>query len=87
MLEYGTGWFTGNDDARLVRIEYNGNNRKPLIQMAADKTKGAVPMTVNFNSNGTKDYDRDALTYEWKITESRWKGDLNVERSNCEPYL
>ena len=67
MLEYGTGWFQGNEDARLVRIEYNGNNRKPLIQIAADKAKGAVPMTVNFNSNGTKDYDRDPLTYEWKI--------------------
>ena len=67
MLEYGTGWFQGNEDARLVRIEYNGNNRKPLIQIAADKPKGAVPMTVNFNSNGTKDYDRDPLTYEWKI--------------------
>jgi cytochrome c len=24
MLEYGSGWFTQNDDARLVRIEYNG---------------------------------------------------------------
>ncbi len=68
MLEYGTGWFTGNDDARLVRIEYNGNNRKPLIRMAANKTKGAVPLAVNLNSNGTKDYDRDAMTYEWKIT-------------------
>ena len=28
MLEYGTGWFQGNPDARLVRIEYNGGNRE-----------------------------------------------------------
>jgi cytochrome c len=68
MLEYGTGWFTGNDDARLVRIEYNGNNRKPAIRMAATKTKGAVPMAVSFNSNGTVDFDRDDIAYEWKIT-------------------
>ncbi len=27
MLEYGSGWFTANDDARLIRIEYNGGNR------------------------------------------------------------
>ena len=32
MLEYGSGWFTGNDDARLIRIEYNGGNRKPFIE-------------------------------------------------------
>ncbi|HMB61649.1 MAG TPA: ThuA domain-containing protein, partial [Eudoraea sp.] len=37
MLEYGSGWFTANDDARLVRIEYNGGNRLPQVQMAANK--------------------------------------------------
>lgn len=73
LLEYGTGWFQGNEDARLVRIEYNGNNRKPVVQLAADKTKGAVPMTVQFNSNGTKDYDRDELRYEWTITDQQGK--------------
>jgi len=45
MLEYGTAWFLGNDDARLVKIEFNGGNRKPQIRMAADKPKGAVPLT------------------------------------------
>ena len=29
MLEYGTGWFTANDDVRLIRIEYNAGNRTP----------------------------------------------------------
>jgi cytochrome c len=83
MLEYGTGWFTGNDDARLVRIEYNGNNRKPLVQLAADKTKGAVPMTVKFNSNGTKDYDRNELTYEWKITDQNGKTLSTVKEADA----
>lgn len=68
MLEYGTAWFQGNEDARLVRIEYNGKNRKPAIRMAANKTRGATPMAVDFTSKGTKDYDRDAMTYEWNIT-------------------
>ncbi|MEK6782892.1 MAG: ThuA domain-containing protein [Bacteroidota bacterium] len=68
MLEYGTAWFQGNDDARLVRIEYNGGNRKPKIQIAVDKPKGAAPLKVNFTSKGTKDYDRDELAYEWKIS-------------------
>jgi cytochrome c len=67
VLEYGAGWFKQNDDARLVRIEYNGGNRKPVVQIAADKTVGATPLTVNFSSKGTKDFDRDKLTYEWSI--------------------
>ena len=28
LLEYGTAWFQGNADARLVRIEYNAGNRE-----------------------------------------------------------
>jgi cytochrome c len=68
LLEYGTGWFQGNDDARLVRIEFNAGNRKPAIQMAADKKAGSTPLTVQLSSAGTKDYDGDKITYQWTIT-------------------
>lgn len=67
MLEYGTGWFQANDKARLVRIEYNGGNRKPLVAVAADKKAGALPLTVQLSADGTMDYDNDDLKYEWKI--------------------
>ncbi|PRY39252.1 cytochrome c [Spirosoma oryzae] len=67
VLEYGTGWFVQNDDSRLVRIEYNAGNRKPMVQATASQTAGAVPMKVAFSSAGTKDFDGDALTYEWKV--------------------
>jgi cytochrome c len=68
VLEYGSGWFTANDDARLVRIEYNGGNRKPAIQLASDKMGGSVPLTVKLSADGTKDADGDQLRYSWKIT-------------------
>ncbi|TAH19096.1 MAG: cytochrome C [Cytophagales bacterium] len=68
MLEYGSGWFTGNDDARLVRIEYNGGNRKPIVMASADKMGGAIPFKVNISSAGTSDADGDALKYAWTIT-------------------
>tara|TARA_R110002033_G_scaffold169897_3_gene211256 strand:- start:14007 stop:17444 length:3438 start_codon:yes stop_codon:yes gene_type:complete len=68
MLEYGTGWFTGNDDARLIRIEYNGGNRKPQIQMAANQMGGAVPFNLKLNTKGTTDADFDDLKYTWEIT-------------------
>jgi cytochrome c len=67
ILEYGTAWFKGNDNARLVKIEYNAGNRKPKVEAAADKTGGALPFNVNLTSKGTVDYDGDKLTYEWKV--------------------
>jgi cytochrome c len=68
MLEYGTGWFSANDDARLIRIEYNGGNRKPQLQMVANKMGGSAPMALKLSAKGTIDADDDALAYSWKIT-------------------
>ena len=68
MLEYGSGWFTANDDARLIRIEYNGGNRKPQIEMVANQMGGATPFNLKLTSRGTVDADGDILTYSWKIT-------------------
>jgi cytochrome c len=68
MLEYGSGWFTANDDARLIRIEYNGGNRKPQIQVAANQMGGAVPFNLKLSAKGTTDADGDVLKYTWKIT-------------------
>lgn len=64
MLEYGTVWFKQNLDARLVRIDYNGGNRPPVVAFAADKASGAVPLKVTFSAKGTIDPDGDKLTYE-----------------------
>ena len=68
MLEYGSGWFTQNDDARLIRIEYNGGNRKPIVEVATAKKGGAIPFKAKLSSAGTKDFDNDALTYVWTVT-------------------
>jgi cytochrome c len=68
ILEYGTAWFQGNDDARLVRIEYNGGNRKPMVAVNVDKPAGATPLTVALSSAGTTDLDDDELRYEWSVT-------------------
>jgi len=70
ILEYGSAWFRGNANSALIRIEYNGGNRKPSITAKADKTAGAIPFTANLSSAGTSDpdeYDKNALKYEWKI--------------------
>jgi cytochrome c len=68
VLEYGTAWFQGNDDARLVRIEYNAGNRKPIVAAAVDQPAGALPMRVKLSSAGTMDLDEDSLRYVWTIS-------------------
>jgi cytochrome c len=67
LLEYGPNWFAQNDEAMLSRIEYNAGNRKPFVKVVANKKAGAVPLKVAFNTNGTKDYDGDAIAYNWKF--------------------
>jgi len=68
VLEYGTAWFQANDDARLVRIEYNAGNRKPIVAAAVDRPTGALPMRVQLSSAGTVDLDEDSLRYVWTIS-------------------
>ncbi len=68
VLEYGTAWFQANDDARLVRIEYNAGNRKPIVAAAVDQPAGALPMRVKLSSAGTLDLDEDSLRYTWTIS-------------------
>lgn len=67
VLEYGSAWFKGNENAQLVRIEYNAGNRKPVVEAIAGKKSGALPFKTQLFATGTKDYDGDSLQYEWKI--------------------
>ncbi len=67
-LEYGNGYFADNPEAQLVKIEYNGGNRKPVVQASADKKGGAIPFKIQLSSAGTQDYDRDQITYQWRLT-------------------
>ncbi|MEO8620130.1 MAG: ThuA domain-containing protein [bacterium] len=81
MLEYGTRWFQGNDDARLVRIEYNSGNRAPTAIAAVDKAAGATPLRVTLTSTGTADADGDAIRYQWTIR----RGNGTVFRTVSQP--
>lgn len=67
ILEYGKGWFRQNNDSKLVRIEFNAGNRKPVAIISANRVTGSVPFDVDFTSQGSKDYDGDDLSYQWII--------------------
>lgn len=67
LLEYGSGWFTKNDDSGLSYIDYNGGNRPPLIDdMIVDRTSGKLPLSVTARV-GAKDRENDEVTYVWNM--------------------
>lgn len=84
-LEYGSSWFKGNANSALVRIEYNGGNRKPTVEASAASTAGAVPFKVALSSKGSSDadpYDKDALKYEWVISGNGLNSTFNTADAN-----
>ncbi len=85
VLEYGQGWFMQNDDSKLVRIEYTAGQRKPVVVLSADKTAGSLPLSVNFTSAGTMDYENSPLTYKWKITSA--SGAYNKTFTDASPSI
>lgn len=68
MLEYGTNWFSQNDDARLVHLQYIAGNRVPLAKIGVEKTVGAAPLSLEFDGNQSVDFDGDSLSYAWTFT-------------------
>ncbi len=79
VLEYGTGWFMKNDDSRLVRIEYNGGNRPPVVKAAAGRVSGALPLEVRLSAEGTQDFDGDELSYSWEIKAAKQSGVVKLK--------
>lgn len=81
LLEYGTYWRAKNTNAKLVRIEYNEGNRKPVAKISANKLVGAAPLKVNFSAEGSFDFDKnDSLKYEWYFTQN-----AKVQARGLEP--
>ncbi|MFI6025395.1 PQQ-dependent sugar dehydrogenase [Amycolatopsis magusensis] len=68
VLDYGTGWGSGNADSALYRIEYNpAGNQAPTARAGANRTSGLAPLTVNFSSAGSSDPEGGALAYQWNF--------------------
>ncbi|MFF3598125.1 lectin [Kitasatospora indigofera] len=67
VLDYGTGYFNGDANSALYRIEYSPDGLAPTATATADRTSGRAPLTVAFSSAGSADPDGGALGYAWKF--------------------
>ncbi len=50
---------------QLRRIRYIDPNSPPTVQIGANATNGALPLTVNFSSAGTSDPNGRPISYAW----------------------
>jgi PKD repeat protein len=67
MIEWGNGFGGNNADARVIRLDYVGGNRAPMVVASATPNSGGTPLTVQFSSAGTVDPEGDALSYAWSF--------------------
>ncbi len=67
VLEYGSGWFSGNPDAGISRLDYIAGNRPPKVQdIVIKKASGAIPYTLKAGVKAV-DPEKNGLTYIWSI--------------------
>ncbi|MFD3776325.1 PQQ-dependent sugar dehydrogenase [Streptomyces sp. NPDC058612] len=65
VLDYGTGYFNGDANSALYRIEHVTDGLAPTAQARAAVTSGKAPLSVAFSSSGSTDPDGGALGYAW----------------------
>ncbi|WP_019668693.1 ThuA domain-containing protein [Eudoraea adriatica] len=67
LLEYGSGWFSRNDDSGLSYMQYNGGNRPPVIDhMIVNKTSGVLPLRISAEVEA-RDRENDEVKYLWDL--------------------
>ncbi|MER7729129.1 lectin [Streptomyces sp. NPDC096323] len=65
VLDYGTGFYSGDDNSALYRIEHVTGGHSPTAQAKADVTSGQAPLTVSFSSAGSSDPEGSDLSHSW----------------------
>lgn len=79
LLEYGSGWFSKNDNSALSYIEYNGGNRPPIVEhVTVDNTSGKLPLTITAKVEA-RDREQDDMTYTWDLGNGETKETTNPE--------
>ncbi|GCD33644.1 glycosyl hydrolase [Streptomyces chrestomyceticus JCM 4735] len=84
VLDYGTGYFNGDANSALYRIENATGGHSPVAEAKADRTSGQAPLRARFTAAAT-DADGDPLTYTWDFgdgTTSNQQNPAHTYRKN-----
>jgi cytochrome c551/c552 len=67
VLEYGSGWFSKNENSGLARLDYIAGNLPPKVgELQVEKLSGQLPYTLKASIKAS-DPERGELTYVWSI--------------------
>ncbi|MEV6126203.1 PQQ-dependent sugar dehydrogenase [Streptomyces violaceusniger] len=81
VLDYGTGYFNGDENSALFRIENATGGHAPIVEASASVTSGQAPLTTEFTAKAT-DADGDQLTYAWDFGD----GATSTEQNPSHTY-
>jgi PKD repeat protein/glucose/arabinose dehydrogenase len=67
VLDYGGGFFFGDENSGLYRIDYVQGKRAPIAVAKGTPDSGVAPLTVQFSSAGSQELDTgdQIVSYEW----------------------
>ena len=67
VLDYGGGFFGGDANSALYRIDYVQGNRAPIAEASATPNSGPAPLNVQFSSGGSRELDEgdSIVSYQW----------------------
>jgi len=82
VLDYGGGFFSGDANSGLYRIDYVQGKRAPIAETSATPQSGPAPLEVRFSSDGSRDLDAgDSIAkYEWDFQD-----DGTVDSTEANP--
>lgn len=85
ILEYGSNWFTDNEDSRISRISYFSSNNPPPIAIAEiSPLNGSAPSTLSLDGSGSWDRNPDdSMQWEWSITDASGQRKIIANQQNA----
>lgn len=81
----GAGRGDPNDDSGLYRIDYLRGSRSPVAVAKATPSSGAVPLTIEFSSEGTHQPDGLAYDLEWSFGDGTTSTEAHPTHTYTEP--
>ncbi|NSC24648.1 carbohydrate-binding protein, partial [Streptomyces albus subsp. chlorinus] len=76
VLDYGTGYFNGDENSALYRIENATDGHSPVVEAGSDVRDGQAPLEVAFTSEAS-DQDGDALKLSWDFGDGATSTEAN----------